>query len=373
MYLSRLHHLASNGLLTIAQCVELLMDQPTADEASHAQMHLNDRFASDPAKIKGSSNAAARAATWQAGDLHLSPAGYTPLTTYAPADIAKLLTDPQHADKVFVDETRLPLSAKYKKRTGLGEIPAVPAVTQMQTLAFSQPGGKGKPTKMEYRPDHGGQVLDGGVWKDAGPFGLMPKTKGGAELKLETKEIVIVPAKPVVPESPPHSMFEDSETMAMLLAAVLLSDAGVYMLDRLRHRTALPPRNVAVYSNSAVAAVRTKFADVSRKATATGKPLQGAAAQPLGFIERTAKTDPMDPRTILNDANRLPKDIKHVVLVADVLANRHFKITTFYPSEQTTAQSCGAATRAWEDLVEMEKGQYTLRSQPAHRPIPLVW
>jgi uncharacterized protein YfaA (DUF2138 family) len=128
-----------------------------------------------------------------------------------------------------------------------------------------------------------------------------------------------------------------------------------------------------VYSNSAVAAVRTKFAAVAQKATSAGKPLQGAAAQPLRYVERTAKTDPTDPRVILNDANRLPKDIKHVVLVADVLANRHFKITTFYPSEQTTAQSCGVATRGWEDLVELEKGQYTLQTQPAHRPIPLDW
>jgi hypothetical protein len=373
MYLSRLHHLASNRMLTVAQCVELLMDQPTADEASHAQMHLNDRFASDASKIKGSLDAVGRATTWQTGDMHLSPAGYTPLTTYAPADIAKLLDDPQHKDKIFVDATRLPLSAKYKKRTGLPEIPAEAAVTQKQTLAFSQPGGKGAPKKMEYRPDNGGEVLDAGVWKAAGPFGLMPKAKGSADLKLETKDIVIVPGKPLVPESPPHSMFEDSETMAMLLAAVLLSDAGVYMLDHLRKRTTLPPQNVAVYSNSAVAAVRAKFATVSQKATAAGKPLQGAAAQPLGFIERTAKVDPTDPRVILADANRLPKDIKHVVLVADVLADRQFKITTFYPSEQTTAQACGAPTRAWEDLVEMEKGQYRLQTQPAHRAIPLNW
>lgn len=373
MFLSRLHHLASNRMLTVAQCVELLMDQPTADEASHAQMHLNDRFASNPAKIKGSADPVARATTWETGDMHLSPAGYIPLTTYAPADISKLLDDPLHRDKIFVDATRLPLSAKYKKRTGLGEIPAVPAVTQLQTVAFSQPGGKGAPTKLEYRPDHGGEVLDGGVWKTAGPFELMKKAKNAPDLKLETKEVVIVPAKPVVSESPPHSMFEDSETMAMLLAAVLLSDAGIYMLDRLRHRKALPPKNVAVYSNSAVAAVRARFATVAQKATAAGKPLQGAAAQPLRYVERTAKTDPTDPRLILPDANRLPKEIKHVVLVADVLANRHFKITTFYPSEQTTAQSCGAATRAWEDLVELEKGQYTLQTQPLHRPIPLDW
>ena len=373
MYLSRVYHLASNRLLTISQCVELLMDQPTTDEASHAQMHLNDRFAADPAKIKGGGNAVARAATWTTGDSHLAPAASTPMTTYLPGDLATLLTDPNHKDKIFVDVSRLPLTAKYQNRTGLAEIPAVPAVTQMQTMAFNQPGGKGAPTKMEYRANNGGEILDGVAWKPAAGFELMPKAKNSPDYKLETKEVVIVPAKPIVGESPPHSMFEDSETMAMLLAAVLLSDAGIYMLDRLRTRTTPPPKNYAVYSNTAVAAVRAKFGAVGQKAQTAGKPLLGAAAQPLRSIERTAKTDPSDSRKILDDANRLPKEIKHVVLVADRLTNGHLKITTFYPSEQTTGQSCGAATRAWEDLVEIEKGQYTLKSQPSHRTVALNW
>lgn len=374
MFLSRVHLLANNQLLTCAQCVELLMEQATQNEESHAQMHVYDRFASDPALIKGNPGAVGRADAWKDGDSHLAPPGQTLMTTYQPKDIRLLLNDPLHKDKLFVDITRLPLTDKYKKRTGLGDIAPVPEVVAQQHTAFSQPGGKGKPVKMQYRAINGGEVLDGGVWKPAAPFGLMTKPVANIpQLKLETKDVVIVPGKPAVAKSPPHSMFEDSETLAMLLCAALLSDAGVFLLETLKKKVGVGKKNVALYSNTAVAAVRAHFADVSRKAVQSGKPLTGKAADPLAFIERKAKTDAVDPRVILNDADRLPKDLNHVVLVIDVLANNHLKITTFYPTAESTAQSCGIPTKPWEDLVELDKDQYTLKPQRPGRAIRLAW
>lgn len=161
---------------------------------------------------------------------------------------------------------------------------------------------------------------------------------------------VIVPGAPMVTVSPPHSMFEDSEAMAMLLAAALLSDAGVFMLDRLTARGSVGRKNVALYSNTAVAAVRLHFATVSKKASDKGSPLTGDAA------------------------NRVPTDLNHVVLVADVSPNNHFKITTFCPVTAATAATVNVSTKPWEDLVEMDKGQFTLKAQrPEKRSISLTW
>jgi len=374
MYVSRLHMLASTRALTCAQCVELLMDQDTFQEASHAQMHLYDRFASDASRIKGAADPAARAATWRTGDLHLTPRDAQPLHTYGPKQIAKLLDDPQHAGKVFVDVTRLPINDKYRNRTGLPELPAEPAVTAPARFALHPVPAQKKPEQLEYRDAHGGEVLHEGAWKSTAGMSLVKQKGNNALLLLLDREMVIVAEKPAVPASPPHSMFEDSETMAMLLAAALLSDAGVYLLDQLGKRGHTGGKqNVALYSNTAVAAVRAHFRTVAGRASAAGKPLQGDAAKPLRYVERTAKVNPADKREILADANRLPKEVQHVVLVADVLADRQFKITTFYPTEQTTAQAVNVVTRPGEDLVEMAKGMYTLKSQRVDRAITLRW
>lgn len=366
------------GEFTCSDAVQLLADQVTKDEDSHAQLHLYDWIPADATKIKTAGNAG-HAAIWQDGEMHLRPKASQPLPTCTAATIALLAQDPAYQNAIFVDETRLPLNDKYRRRTGLGEIAAVPAVTTTDRFLMQKPaGGKGKPNLLPFADATNKVQTAPGVWEDVTAVGNLIVDNKTGKVKIQEQERIIVAQKPKVPASPPHSMFEDSETMAMLLAAALGSAGGILLLETLLKRArAGKTGNLALYSTSAVGRVRDHMQLVSRKQ----KPTSAAAKRPLGYLERKADTAPGDPHTILDSATRTVAALNHVVVVGNVRDRdgkpTDFKLTTFYPTSEAIAKATGVAMATGNDLVEIQPSdgaQPTLfkevpRNMNADRPL----
>jgi len=106
-----------SGTLTCAQVLDLMMDQPTADETSHAQLHTADGFRIDPAKIVVNvlglpidTLKQQKQTEWGSYDSHLHPAGVpSPVERFAPSDYLKKGAQ-ERTSKVMQDQTRIALT-----------------------------------------------------------------------------------------------------------------------------------------------------------------------------------------------------------------------------------------------------------------------
>jgi hypothetical protein len=347
--------------LNCSQVLDLLMNQPTADERSHAHLHTCDGFRLDPSKITVNvfgmpidQVRLQKQKQWEY-DSHLFPTATNPLSTYQTAAYGGLDLNTRKS-QVMLDQSRIAQSNQYNERTGLAAIPALPA--QYGTRHYVKklaPGGKGKPTDEDI------------------PGPLPPATLNPAEYVCQPPGQIkvfqgrgpqIAPALPLVPAKSTHTMFEDSESMVMHLTAALLSDAGLAVLATLKKNGHNSGKTVGIFSKTAVLAVSRHFQNVAAKKT--------AAYTPAKTLDRKSDTDVANPRMLTGTFTKSEKGIDHIVVVLACSLSNDLVVVTCYPSPVSTNATIGTPTRDGEDIAEHEFGKHTKMPKQVSLPV-LSW
>jgi hypothetical protein len=343
------------GNFTCSTGAQLLAEQPTTDEVSHAHIHALDPFQVDTTKIKPSAFQApstvpvsalidGRKKFWENPELHLHPLDAHPhqAQVYNPSAPPKF--EPY---EFYLDQSKLATNDTYLKR-GMDTIPENTVTTYSQTVVY-QESGKPKPT--------------------SGSFSLASKTDSpvlptGAVLKkaLDVKETV-TKIHPTYMKMEAHSMFEDSEVLVMATTAVILSDAGLLALGELDGRA--EGSYIAVFSATAVKAVDVAF-------------VKNHATVPLQMVERSPGS------TTVNTTGKQPKletsgaVYKKVSMVRTVLVVKKDKgdliIVTCYPSQShPVLPPPNPPPTATDDVVELDKSAALFRVIKQSKSIELKW
>lgn len=336
---------------------QLLAEQPTRDEVSHAHMHSLDAFTVDVNKINPASFQApstldlsalksARKDFWENPEVHLQPQGSGPH--------ASAVFDPATKDassfkpyEFYVDKTRIASNDTYLKR-GMAEIAEKTQTTFTHKLVF-KPSGSPKPISQDFpvasKTDKATVPLGGTLVKDVG-------------VTEKTTKI-----HPTYQAMEAHSMFEDSEVLVMSTTAVILSDAGLVALTELDKKAA--GSYIAVFSASAVAAVDTTF-----KKKSTAAPLKMVERSPASVKVNTTGT----PAVETTGATYTKVDMKRVALVIKKDGAGDLIIVTCYPSQQHPALPVTIPPpTATDDVVELDKSGADYRVVKQATPIALTW
>lgn len=344
---------------TCSTGAQLLAEQPTADEVSHAHIHSLDPFHVDVAKIKPDTfkapsgiDAGALAATrktfWENPEVHLSPKGSNPFDSAIFDPSVK--TDPTTFKpyEFYVDQTKLATNDTYLKR-GMTEIAEKTETKYSQKLVYKEAGAP-KPTSKDF-------ALASKTDKAVLPTGAtLVKDLGVKETTVRIH--------PTFQAMEAHSMFEDSEVLVMSTTAVLLSDAGLVALTELEGKAA--GTYIAIFSASAVTAIETAFA--KNKATA-----------PLRMVERsptavTVNTTGSLPKVETTGATYKKVDMKRVVLVVKKDTTDDLIIVTCYPSQQQpTVPATIPPPTATDDVVELDKTTQAFKIVKQTKQIDLTW
>jgi hypothetical protein len=345
------------GQFNCSEGAQLLAEQPTLGEESHAHMHSLDPFKVDVSKIKPEAFKAPstvlfnslvqeRKQFWENPELHLHPEGSHPHKSQ--------VFDPSSTSTTFkpyefyVDKTRLAVNDTYLKR-GMSDIAEKKELSYTQQIVYKEKDAP-KPTSQLFK-------LTSKTDKPALPTGA----KVVKDLGVKETEIKIHPAFMAMDK---HSMFEDSEVLVMATTAVILSDAGLLALSELKTRAA--GNYVAVFSASGVKAVETSF--LKHKATA---PLKQVERSPTNVkVDTTGK----QPQVVTTGATYEKVDMKRVVLVVKKDATGDLIIVTCYPSQKTpTVIHPTPPPTADDDVVEVDKSTNDVRIVKQVGPIELKW
>ncbi|QOY86781.1 hypothetical protein [Paludibaculum fermentans] len=346
--------------LKCSQVLDMLMEQPTSAETSHAHLHTCDGFRLDPAKITVNvlglpvdQLRQQKEREW-AYDSHLFPGAGNALTRYQPGAYHGLDLNTRKS-QVMQDASRLPLSNQYNERTGLGILPGIdPTFGVRYYIKKFPPGGKGKPLDVDIAGPGAIGALNAADY--VCEHGVIKIFQGrGAQLTA---------AVPMVPAKSTHTMFEDSESMVMHLTAALLSEAGLAVLKTLKERGHNGGTTVGIFSKTAVLAVARHFQNVANQ-----KNVAYDAAQTL---DRKSDTNPLNRRQLTGTFTKSTQAIDHVVVVLACSLLNDLVVVTCYPSPATTQATIGTATRDGEDIAEHTFGQHTKMPRQASLPT-LSW
>lgn len=347
--------------ITISEVVAILMDQPTRANGghaeSHAHMHMKEGFRLDPDRFGGSQFSFERKKTHWEGDSHLTPSGIG-------RDFGRYVYESGGTGKnyrayggVMQDPDRLPGNLDYANRTGLAQLPEV---TKVQYTVYRYPSDKmGAPKSETYSGLVREQVEK--LASDTGrSVGKYQPAKGSSGPPKVTEQRIIT--TPRVPKSPAHSMFPDSESMAMHLCASLNSEVGKRVLAALSGVKPGAQLTMGIFCKSAVRAVQAQDTNI-----------------PNQLLERVLEVDQTAPRSSTT-GGRYPAtgkvlytahNINHVVVVLGHRNNGHLNVLTCYPTRMTTQASINTITTRYQDIAELKFGTHTRLTQ---RDLPpLSW
>ena len=345
------------GQFTCSEGAQLLAEQPTLGEESHAHMHSLDPFKVDVSKIKPEAFKAPstvlfnslvqeRKQFWENPELHLHPEASHPHKSQ--------VFDPSFTSTTFkpyefyVDKTRLAVNDTYLKR-GMSDIAEKKELSFTQKIVYQKQGEK-KPTSSDFK-------LASKTDKPTLPEGA----KLVKALEVKETEVKIHPAFMAMDK---HSMFEDSEVLVMATTAVILSDAGLLALSELKTRAV--GNYIAVFSASGVKAVESSF-------------LKNKAIAPLKQVERSPASVKVDttgkqPQVVTTGAQYDKVDMKRVVLVVKKDAKGELIIVTCYPSQKTPAVIPPTPPPTPDDdVLELDKSTNDVRIVKQVGAIELKW
>lgn len=338
MKMSNVVFKATSGSLTCSDIVTILMDQPTGSTESHAHMHTLEGFRIKSNLFKKATYRE-KVKHWE-GDSHLFPKSvHVPgrVVIDSSADLTDL--DKNNPFCVFQDSDRLPPDRSYADRTGLNELPQVKETTYRVFKIVA----KSKPLEETY--DCKSALASLKVGKNPGDY----RAKSSKDNSIRYIEVSKTVA-PRVPASPAHSLFPDAESMVMHLTAALLSAAGKQVLRHLfMNITAGEQKTVGIFSKTAVRAV-TAF-DSSVPSFMFLRQLD---------VDTTKPRDSMTGRYPATGKVLITKmPIDHIVVVLGHRAKGELNVITCYPSCDTTADTIGTATKAYEDIAELTFGVHS--------------
>lgn len=345
---------ARAGTLTCSEVLDIMMNQATVDEKSHAQLHLLENFQWNPTVWK--THYARQTADYRKGTSesdHINrkqnewaPAGH--LTPKASQSVPTYSGKPT-GQGLHMDESRLAASEKYNSRTGHDELPKIEEKTGKSLVVLRLPeNGKGKPTDEKIQNPADAKEAP---YKDPKKY-VQDKSTGGA--KVMERSVVLQKALPVENARPPHSMFPDSESMTLHLTAAFLSDAGIAVLDAV---------------NAATAGLGETFGIHSRTAAAEVRKLKNSGVTPE-MVLRTRDTDAIDKRKELPTHSQAAKTIDHVVVILRKGADGNLHLVTAYPSDVPSDATKTAAPN--EDVEELGNKLFKKTAQVKTMP-KLTW
>lgn len=343
-----------SGALTCSEVAQLLAEQPTRNETSHAHMHMLDGFqvglATDPLSRVADwwSGRAQRAADWgAAAEAHLGTESQSPLPIYDPNQghpsrsrwktLIWAERAGQDVSRMALPDVNYPPHSSYNLRSGLPEVPGVAAQRATENVAFRlKPGGVDRVVATEANPY-------------AVPLGTTGWVMQNGQRKIQQQNgAVIRAAVPRLPSTLAHTMFEDSESMVMHLTAALKSTGGKAVLTTLITRGAGSKETVGLFSKTAVDAVSQKVASA-----APGKAMPEV-------LQRTANTHgarrPDGTADVTGSFTRTKKDIDHIVLVMRMSDANELTIVTCYPSPVPTTSTIGISNTPKLDIIEHKFG-----------------
>jgi hypothetical protein len=342
------HLAASSGNLTCSQIMLLLMVQPTApvDRAvqSHAHMHVNEGFKLKTDGFGGDAFSMERKKQHWENPTHLLPS--SPET-----DKGRIAYGPTQSGKSFgyggvmQDATRLPPTREFHDRTGLPKLPQV-RDADTYTVFRKRPGQAPAQETYASMADVAGFTEANYIFKT-----------GSIQVKVNKGGIRF----PEVAPSPVHTMFPDSESQVMHLAASLLSPCGIYVLDKLKDLTAGSDQTMAIFSKSAVFSV-----------------IAADTKVPSVMVERSLEVDQSQVRRAdgryptTGNVNTSNTAIDHVVTILAHGLNGDLVVRTCYPCKQTTGDTIGYASDPDEDVAETLFG-VTREKKPVVKTIKLDW
>ena len=382
MYISYLNNKAQHSALTCSDVVQLLHEQPTADETSHAHLHLSDGFRSDPSKILANNwNSsqeetdwkADRRTAWDRPDSHLFPANQNPLPTFNSATPSK----PPDPNKVYADQARLAQSDKYNQRMGLGEIAKVDPSVQKYPGYFVRTRGNPATNEviLEAPQSPANDLLARNYLGGRDPNNYVLEKGSANQIKIVHSANLnrTIPGLPRVPASEAHTMFEDSESMVLHLTAALISAAGLKMLSELKKRGHNEGKTIALFSHTAVRIVAEK--------TRTEESKGNTKAVGHRLIERTADVqDPHDRNRVLTGTfTSTPKAIDHIVVVMAVSPTNQALVMTCFPDPRPTNDTIQRASTKFQDIVELvyksedDSDYLTIEQSLMHAAPRLIW
>lgn len=364
--------------LTLSDAVAILADQVSAAADSHLHMHARDGFAPyiNPSLVSGPPSFVQGPETAiQYEEAHMT----TPVRASNQGVPTWNGTGPYPSDRFHVDERRMakPLGSgtrsSYDMRSNLPAIPGVAGTGKLcgfaqikdtvppfaKTDIDLEPFGLAPISVPSQKSDSYSVTQKAkslGLPTEFSALGLPP---GCIKSKNDTNKVAVVykyktdiPAVEAISGSEKHTMFEDSEVMAMYLCAALNSSAGFEMLHVLVNKARGDTKTVGIFSKTAVRQVEMHIGRVN-KLTKKKHSLPKA-------IERVTNTDPLIVRTahysnpVIDSFTHTPKAIDHIVLVMGKRIDGNLNILTFYPSAEATQVGMGPANvnTGQIDLVE---------------------
>lgn len=350
-----------NESLTISEAVAILADQENVPDISHVHMHARDGFSNSvkASLLQGSTPT-------QYEEAHMTTAAR------ALAQGIPVWAGTGHApkDRFHLNATRVATAlsnsrSKYDMRSNLPEISGQAATGEL------------RPYLMKYSPALGKYEYIAAalppvpIIGDVGDINTVVQSRGaatsvaiarpaigpdykrvapGGNATVTYKYEALTPGVKAIPKSEKHTMFEDSEVMAMYLCAALRSTAGFNMLNVLSLKKPGENGTVSLFSKTAVQQVNRHIAE-SNKKLGTNHALPNVIER-VTNIDVSVPRTPDNPNPALETFTHASKPIDHIVLVMGRRGDGNLNITTFYPSADTTAVSMQVCNVGNIDLEE---------------------
>lgn len=354
-----------SGTLSISEAVAILADQEKIPTVSHAHMHLRDGFAVGKIPAFVLNNDLSRN--------HYEEAHMTTAARVQPVVVPMwdgVGNPPSNCFHLDVRRSALPAPnstrSKYDLRSAQAEVPGITPITRLDPVmtrsdAITKKNVTGLapdlPSFMVVDEDVGDipsrvKTLNGrfSVAAPTQPNGDWKRVSKGGEAKVSYVANVIRQKVTRIAGSEKHTMFEDSESMAMHLCAALRSSAGRSALALLRSKPLGDPGTVGVFSKTAVDQVDRFINDPKKKLKVPHpKPLviERVTDMRAGAV-RTAG----NPNPVADTFQYQKKDIDHIVMVLGKRADGSLNVVTIFPSPDTTQATMQVDNSGQVDLVE---------------------
>jgi len=373
--------------LTCSEVAEILADQQNTSD-SHLHMHMRDGFATYSKLLFVADTDGARHHYEEAhmtspervkniGKVPvLAPGAKPPKTQFA--------LDPKRMARAEPGPSQ---RSKYDYRSNRPEVPEVPETgVLVPHVQRRQP--QAAPIDVCISDELSPIPVTGAQGRDPGQRNQIVANRGRASFNT-TKPGPFVPVAPQdlpkvkyiyvqqqahVPRlkgSEKHTMFEDSESMILHLAAALRSTAALHMLNLLLDKKLNDNGTVGLFSKTAVWQVQEHVRRV-------GKKQKKAFAEPK-VVERVTDPDltkqrtPAEPNPVLDTFTYSNKAIDHIVLVMGRRADGQLNFVTLYPSSDSTQQTIGTTNAPDLDIEEPVFGGPKTAVKMEKTYTPLKW
>jgi hypothetical protein len=303
-----------DGTLSISEAVAILADQENSGGVSHLHMHMRDGFSVYLKPLFLINDDLSRRHYEEA---HMSTAARATATGQVPVwnGVGQPPKNRFHLDERRMATSTIPSGrSKYDVRSNVPEIDEITAITDLvpstsrydpvQKKTVAVPVGAALPT-IRVVGDVGDvptRIKELGAPTSVPMAAALPdwkRLKDGPKDAIVSYQCAEIRQKvPKIPGSEKHTMFEDSESMAMYLCAALRSTAASHALSLIDMKAQGDVTTVALFSKTAVHQVKQHIAKINgKKKTAHAAPV---VVERVTDVVPNAVRTPTTPNPVLD-------------------------------------------------------------------------